>query len=211
MSQTASPESHGKRSYHSAFRATILTTHNHIRKMWKKKQLASSSNDKQPVSCFLADLLYLGPVSATSNSAFLARQGITHVLSIGKSPASRTDGIGYKRLGLTDEEGSSISEVVEKACEIIEAAAAVKSKVLVHCSAAISRSPTIVAAYLMKWRGMTLRESLEVLVKARGAVSPNPGFLRQLSEMEMELFHHPKIDDHLCLLSRHSSSHLIEG
>jgi len=35
---------------------------------------------------------------------------------------------------------------------------------------------------------MTLRESLETLVQARAAVAPNPGFLRQLSEMEKEIF-----------------------
>ncbi|KAK0644139.1 protein-tyrosine phosphatase-like protein [Cercophora newfieldiana] len=156
--------------------------------MGKKKQAASGSDNKQPASCIVPDLLYLGPVSATSNSAFIERQGINHVLSVGKSPASRIEGITYHRLGLTDEEGSSIAEPVDKACEIIDAVAAAKGKVLVHCSAAISRSPSIVAAYLMKRRGLTLRESLTVLVGARAVVSPNPGFLRQLSELEKEIF-----------------------
>jgi len=109
--------------------------------------------------------------------------------SDGKSPASRIDGITYDRLGLTDEEGSSITEVMEKACDIIDAVGAAKGKVLVHCSAAISRSPTVIAGYLMKRRRITLRESLTVLVDASSVVSPNPGFLRQLCEMEKELFH----------------------
>ncbi|KAK4442403.1 phosphatase II [Podospora aff. communis PSN243] len=154
----------------------------------KKKQPSANPDAKQPASCILPDLLYLGPVSATSNDAFLKRQGITHVLSIGKSPASHFEGITYERLSLTDEEDSSISVVVDKACDVIEAVATVKGKVLVHCSAAISRSPTIVAAYLMKRQGMTLRDSLTRLVDARGVVSPNPGFLRQLAEMEKEIF-----------------------
>jgi atypical dual specificity phosphatase len=156
--------------------------------MGKKKQPTSTSDNKQPASCVLPDLLYLGPVSATGNAAFLERQGITHILSIGKSPASRIEGITYERLSLTDEEDSPINDVAEKACDIIDAAAAAKGKVLVHCSAAISRSPTIVAAYLMKRRGITLRESLAMLVNARAVVSPNPGFLRQLSEMEKAVF-----------------------
>ncbi|KAK0617534.1 protein-tyrosine phosphatase-like protein [Immersiella caudata] len=155
--------------------------------MGKKKQSAASSDNKQPASCILPDLLYLGPVSATSNAVFLKRQGITHILSIGKSPASHVEGIIYERLSLTDEEDSSISTVADKACDIIDAAAAVKGKVLVHCSAAISRSPTIVAAYLMKRQGMTLRESLTTLVGARAVVSPNPEFLKQLADMEKEI------------------------
>jgi len=143
--------------------------------------------NKPPASCVIPDLLYLGPVSATSNTGFLSREGITQILSIGKSPAAQIEGTSYLRLGLTDEEESDITEVVQRACEFIDAAAVSgDEKVLVHCSAAISRSPTIVAAYLMKRRGMTLRESLQALVKARSVVSPNPGFLRQLSDMEME-------------------------
>ncbi|KAM7212651.1 phosphatases II [Rhypophila decipiens] len=62
------------------------------------------------------------------------------------------------------------------------------ARVLIHCSAAISRSPAVVAGYLMKSQGMTLQESLGVLVQARDAVSPNIGFLRQLCEMEREIF-----------------------
>jgi atypical dual specificity phosphatase len=154
----------------------------------KKKQPPANLDAKQSVSCILPDLLYLGPVSATSNDAFLKRQDITHVLSIGKSPASHFEGITYERLSLTDEEDSSISAAVDKACDVIDAVAVAKGNVLVHCSAAISRSPTIVAAYLMKRQGMTLRDSLMRLVDARGVVSPNPGFLRQLAEMEKEIF-----------------------
>jgi len=118
----------------------------------------------------------------------MQREGITHVISVGKSPTSPLEGITYERLRLTDQEGSAIDPVAARACDIIDAASASQGRVLVHCSAAISRSPTIVAAYLMKRRGMTLRESLERLVSARHAVSPNPGFLRQLSEIEKEVF-----------------------
>ncbi|KAK0707825.1 protein-tyrosine phosphatase-like protein [Lasiosphaeris hirsuta] len=154
--------------------------------MGKKKNPDGSA--KQPAACIMPDLLYLGPVSATSNGAFLAREGITHVLSIGKSPASRIDGITYERLSLTDEEHSIIEPVATRASEIIDKAASAGGKVLVHCSAAISRSPTIVAAYLMKSRGMSLREALEVVAAARESVAPNPGFMRQLGDMEKELF-----------------------
>ncbi|KAK3321360.1 protein-tyrosine phosphatase-like protein [Cercophora scortea] len=141
-----------------------------------------------PAACIIPNLLYLGPVSAASNTTFLAREGITHVLSIGKSPASRIEGIIYERLGLTDAEDSDIGPVVTNACDIIDGAERSGGKVLVHCSAAISRSPTVVAAYLMRRRGVTLRESLVRLVEGREAVAPNRGFLRQLCEMERELF-----------------------
>ncbi|KAL5518545.1 hypothetical protein ACEPAH_227 [Sanghuangporus vaninii] len=62
-----------------------------------------------------------------------------------------------------------------------------EKKILVHCSAAVSRSPSIVAAYLMSEHGMSLRESLGRIVRARPAVNPNPGLFAQLKEMEVRI------------------------
>jgi atypical dual specificity phosphatase len=172
------------------------TSYNHSRDsishiqhhMGKKKHAAPLSGKKQPAACIVPGLLYLGPVNATSDAEYLKREGITHILSVGKSPQGHFDGMSYERLRLTDEEDSDIGYVVARACEYIDAVAAANGKVLVHCVAAISRSPTVVAAYLMLRRGMKLRESLETLVEARPAVAPNPGFMRQLAAIEKDAF-----------------------
>ncbi|KAJ7116011.1 protein-tyrosine phosphatase-like protein, partial [Mycena epipterygia] len=106
--------------------------------------------------------------------------GITHVLSIGSTPAAILPKITYERLSLTDSPSSSISEVSSKANGIIVAAAKSGGKILVHCSAAVSRSPTVVAAYLMTHCDMSLREALGLLILARPAVCLNAGFLAHL-------------------------------
>ncbi|KAL5535109.1 hypothetical protein ACEPAF_3202 [Sanghuangporus sanghuang] len=62
-----------------------------------------------------------------------------------------------------------------------------EKKILVHCSAAVSRSPSIVAAYLMSEHNMSLKESLGRIVRARPAVNPNPGLFAQLKEMEVRI------------------------
>lgn len=46
----------------------------------------------------------------------------------------------------------------------------------------------VVATYLMKHKGMTLKAALGQIILVRPQVSPNAGFLRQLREMAMELF-----------------------
>ena len=46
----------------------------------------------------------------------------------------------------------------------------------------------VVAAYLMRRKGMTLKAALGQIIRVRPQVSPNAGFLQQLKEMEMELF-----------------------
>ncbi|KAF8219631.1 phosphatases II [Tricholoma matsutake] len=81
---------------------------------------------------------------------------------------------------------SSIEAVSEKADAFIDAAKS--GKILVHCSAAVSRSPTIVTAYLMKKHGMTLKEALGLIVRARPPACPNAGFLAQLKELEFKLY-----------------------
>lgn len=46
----------------------------------------------------------------------------------------------------------------------------------------------VVAAYLMKRKGMTLKAALGQIIRVRPQVSPNAGFLQQLKGMEMALF-----------------------
>ncbi|KAK0717303.1 hypothetical protein B0T26DRAFT_709482 [Lasiosphaeria miniovina] len=68
-----------------------------------------------------------------------------------KSPASQIEGLTYERLSSTDDENSDIGDVATKASAasaIIDVAAASSGRVLAHYSAAISRLPTTVAAYL---------------------------------------------------------------
>lgn len=56
--------------------------------------------------------------------------------------------------------------------------------VLVHCQAGISRSATIVTAFLMYSRKLDAATALEMIRKVRPNVEPNEGFLHQL-----EIFH----------------------
>ncbi len=54
------------------------------------------------------------------------------------------------------------------------------TRVLVHCMQGISRSASIVIAYLMTTRNMSFDEAHAVAVRARPIVKPNSGFLAQL-------------------------------
>ena len=158
-----------------------------------KRQKGQAGSSTEAVSLILPSL-YLGPCSAASNKSFLDTNAITHVLSIGSTPASRVEGITYHRLSLNDSASSLLSKVTDEACKIIDGALASKGKggskgkILVHCSAGISRSPSLVVAYLMKSRGMPLKAALGQVVRARPQVSPNPGFLSQLKALDEELF-----------------------
>ncbi|KAK6542217.1 hypothetical protein TWF694_007975 [Orbilia ellipsospora] len=154
--------------------------------MGKKK--ASRQIQNSAAACPILPHLYLGPRTSASME-FVTRHHITEVLSIGSQPPSIIQGVIYHRLSLLDDMSSSIRSVSEDANNIIKAVGESPNRIiLIHCSAAVSRSPTLVAAYLMKHCGMSLYDALARIISVRPAVCPNPGFLRQLRELEQDIF-----------------------
>ncbi|KAH0588622.1 hypothetical protein H2248_004447 [Termitomyces sp. 'cryptogamus'] len=161
----------------------------HLSDQMVKREKVAKGNSPSAVSLVIPSL-YLGPVSAASSQAFLSSASITHVLSVGASPTKPVEGITYNRISITDSPSSSITKVCDTACDIIDEALKSRNgagKILVHCSAGISRSPMVVAAYLIRRRNMSLREALRQIVVVRPQVSPNSGFWRQLKELELEV------------------------
>ncbi|KAL7920738.1 protein-tyrosine phosphatase-like protein [Trichoderma austrokoningii] len=149
-----------------------------------KREKGSSTSLVFPPSIFI------GPVSAASSISLLQANSISHVLSVGISPSSKVPGVAYYRVSVSDSPTSSIMKISGATCHIIEAALQSNNstgRVLVHCSAGISRSPAVVAAYLMEHHGMSLMSALGQIVRARPQASPNPGFLRELKELEVQL------------------------
>lgn len=58
------------------------------------------------------------------------------------------------------------------------------NNVLVHCSAGISRSPTLVLAYMIKKYQMKSEDALRQMRKLRQIVDPNVSFIIQLRDWE---------------------------
>lgn len=59
-------------------------------------------------------------------------------------------------------------------------------RVLVHCAMGVSRSATVVLAFLMICENMTLVEAIQT-VQAHRDICPNSGFLRQLQVLDNRL------------------------
>lgn len=59
-------------------------------------------------------------------------------------------------------------------------------RILVHCAVGVSRSATLVLAYLMIYHRLTLVEAIKTVKDHRGII-PNRGFLRQLVNLDNSL------------------------
>jgi hypothetical protein len=123
--------------------------------------------------------LYLGNRESARDLARLREAGITHVVNCACELPNYHDGhFVYLALGLRDPD-PNLREHIARVCGFIDQAR-LQGRVLVHCFAAISRSPTVVLAYLCH-----LGDSLELAARRLGQIAwtdPDLLHLRQLAD-----------------------------
>ncbi|ERE71427.1 forkhead box protein S1-like protein [Cricetulus griseus] len=112
----------------------------------------------------------------------LGRNKITHIISIHESPQPQLQGIKYLRISVADAPEVPIKKHFKECINFIHSCRLNGGNCLVHCFAGISRSTTIVVAYVMTVTGLGWREVLEAIKANRPIANPNPGFRQQLEE-----------------------------
>ncbi|KXN86573.1 Dual specificity protein phosphatase 15 [Leucoagaricus sp. SymC.cos] len=133
----------------------------------------------------ITDRVYLGNWTAAGDRDQLTKLGITHVVSILEIPPDIPDVIEKKNqlhIQINDTANSDILRHLEQTTKFIESAirADDSNKVLVHCLMGISRSATVVSAYLIATQKMTGADAIAYVQKKRPIVCPNLGFRQQL-------------------------------
>ena len=138
----------------------------------------------------ILDHLYLGAKAVSEDREVLDKYAIGAIVNCTMHEPCyfKDSGIRYIRVEVTDEVESDITPYLESAADFIEEACAADAKVLVHCTMGMSRSTTVVIAYLMKYRGMGLAQAIQHTKERRPVASPNTGFMRQLIKYEQRLF-----------------------
>merc|ERR550525_1989515 len=98
--------------------------------------------------------------------------------------------VEYLYLEIDDKESaaSELAKYFESAAGFISNALNEDSnRVLVHCEMGVSRSSSLVLAFLMKYKKMTLCDAYSHTKKCRDVIRPNEGFYGQLVEYEKTL------------------------
>ncbi|KAL7383280.1 hypothetical protein ABVT39_008185 [Epinephelus coioides] len=138
--------------------------------------------------------LYIGNVAVAQNRKTLHKLGVTHVLN---AAHSKQGSIGdqnfygntcvYFGIPAEDSERFDLSQYVKPAADFIHKALKNKDgKVLVHCIMGVSRSATLVLAYLMLRQRLPLRDALRHVAQKR-AIYPNRNFLSLLLKLDEQL------------------------
>ncbi|KAG1122007.1 hypothetical protein G6F42_011883 [Rhizopus arrhizus] len=105
---------------------------------------------------------------------------------------------------ITDNPEANIIRYFPESTAFIEQAIKENHNILVHCLAGVSRSPTILTAYLMATQKLRWKEALAIIKQTRPFVNPNPGFIEQLKLFqEMNYTFDPKHPAYLEYLHKH--------
>jgi len=130
----------------------------------------------------ILDRLWVGSYVLPEHVKRLQRMGITSVINMqsdedidryeietGKlDKAYRGAGIELRWLPIPDFDENALFGKIRDCVEAIESAlAAPGSKVYLHCTAGINRSPTVAAAFLMKTRGFGADQARSYLLERR--------------------------------------------
>jgi len=131
--------------------------------------------------------IYLSDYWSARDVGKLDSLGITHVISVVDFTPDLPDIVPQNHrlhIALADVAEAKILDHLDATTAFILKALAESNanRVLVHCMQGISRSATVVCAYLVATTDLTAPKSIEYVQSIRGIVCPNIGFRRQLDE-----------------------------
>jgi hypothetical protein len=145
---------------------------------------------KPEVDEIIKGRLYLGNYDQAKIKEDLKNLNITHVLACGAGLECHfPNDFIYLQFDLEDIEEEDIKRYFPTAIEFIEKGHCV----FVHCHAGISRSASIVIAYLMTKFKYNFEEAYNFLKLKRPCVFPHSKFRQDLKLYEKEIFHNENI------------------
>jgi len=97
------------------------------------------------------------------------------------------DVLEYCHVPVRDENGANLLSYFKGTSHFIQKILSEGNSVLVHCQMGVSRSSTVVIAYLMAYHDMKRDEAFLHVVERRPKVRPNYGFWNQLGKWEEQI------------------------
>ncbi|KAJ7272544.1 protein-tyrosine phosphatase-like protein [Mycena haematopus] len=149
---------------------------------------------KARTASLIVPRVYLSDYFSARDAKLLAQLNITHVISILERdptiPECIPDDHRLHISSVADRADANIQQYLTQTTEFITAALAENenNNVLVHCFQGVSRSATVVCAYIVATTYMTASESIAYVQSKRSIVSPNSGFRHQLQAWSVQFY-----------------------
>lgn len=152
---------------------------------------------------------FLGDFENGKTTSQLKALGITHIVDATNAQTSADAAkelqLKYLPVNVEDHPSAPIEDHFNSVIEFVQGAldasklgdvraseevaevARIPNRVLFHCRAGWSRSPTLALVCMMKCFGQSLRAALTAILQARPNACPNPGFCTKLIDFERQL------------------------
>jgi serine/threonine protein kinase/protein-tyrosine phosphatase len=142
--------------------------------------------------------IFLGNQWAATGGSFLRSNKVRGIVNVAEReapilPQEQRDALGILEVRSEDildvsdmDYTRQISHASDHIRDVLAALESDGSSVLVHCVQGISRSPTVVIAYLIRHGGLTLLEAATLVRQKRWQAMPNIAFWRSLRLIEIE-------------------------
>ncbi|XP_045779835.1 dual specificity protein phosphatase 22-like [Maniola jurtina] len=131
--------------------------------------------------------LYLSNAKAACDQNILRRLKITHILTVESRRLPKStfvnSNISYLFIRAHDSPSTNLLSYFPMSNSFIEDGLR-KGNVLVHCHYGVSRSATLIIAYIMQKYKMSFERAYSFVRQRRKFINPNSGFVSQLKEYE---------------------------
>jgi len=142
-------------------------------------------NFSEPLADKVMEHVVLGGFAQSQDGDGLMECAVTHVLNCARELPNCFPGtLKYLKLDLRDSSSERLKGVFEKSFAFLDECQKMGGVCLVHCQQGKSRSASILCAYLIARRGLSMDAALKRLQDARPIVQPNESFMRQLRDFE---------------------------
>lgn len=136
--------------------------------------------------------LFIGDETASTNEPLLRSLNVTHVVNVTKRiPNWHEKGgerpLKYFQVPVNDHWSENLLPFLPQVIEFIDSARRNDCSALIHCEAGVSRSATIIVAYVMHTFRMKLDDAYEMVRKVKSDICPNFAFMMQLKDFEKQL------------------------
>ena len=143
------------------------------------------------MDCILPNLYLGGLVDGAADPEALKRIEVSAVvccISYVELPKRReVKGLDYFRVDVDDASHEPIKSYFAESIEFIANKLHREERVLVHCRSGVSRSATIVVAFVVHHLKISVHDAFFLVRSKRPVIMPNLGFMDQLCEYEVEI------------------------
>jgi protein-tyrosine phosphatase len=166
--------------------ATTADPSRRVHRTAQQKEGSAGAPESSPIQEIVPHV-YLGSEQAVT-ATILRSNKISKIINarvqVDDQKLLKSLGIVSLHIPVRDSHHANIMQYFPQSNAAIESEVASGGNVLVHCDQGVSRSPTLVAAYLM-WKNKWSRDQALSLVQSRRSViRPNSGFMDQLLEWQ---------------------------